>query len=433
MSSPTKVAPPKTEEHAEYEFFAVIQGYLERAAKVIDLPAHLSTILSQPKSEIIVNFPVKMDDGTTRLFKGYRIQHNNILGPYKGGLRYHETVTLDDVKALAAMMTWKCALMDIPFGGAKGGIKTNPRSLSQGELMRLTRRFTHALGSNIGPDYDIPAPDVGTNAQTMVWMMDTFMNTVGHVQKNDMRRIVTGKTVTAGGSLGREKATGQGVVHCLTEWAAENHLKLEGCTAIIQGFGNVGSNAAILMNKLGIRTIAVGDHSGYRRNTEGFSPHRLAEHVRQHGAIKGYAHGDEISREEFFGMEADIFIPAALENQVGAAEAKLLKAKVVIEGANGPVNPEGEAILEQRGIAVIPDVLANSGGVTVSYYEWVQNRRSEKWDLEEVDARLEKAMKGTYHRVMHFAREHNCPPRIAAYAIALGSLKTAYEERGIFP
>src|SRR5688572_12392490 len=225
----------------ENKFFKIIQGYLEEAAKVIDLPDHVGAILAQPKNEIIVHFPVRMDNGTTRVIKGYRIQHNNLLGPYKGGLRYHEDVSLDDLKALAAMMTWKCALMGIPFGGAKGGVKMNPRELSEDELRRVTRRFTHALGQNIGPDYDIPAPDVGTNAKTMVWLMDTYMNTVGHAYKNAQIRVVTGKTLTSGGSHGREKATAQGLIYCVIEWAKENGFDLEGRTATIQGFGNVGS------------------------------------------------------------------------------------------------------------------------------------------------------------------------------------------------
>ncbi|MEM9193051.1 MAG: Glu/Leu/Phe/Val dehydrogenase [Myxococcota bacterium] len=417
----------------EYDFFAVVQSYLDEAAKLVDIPSGITTILAQPKNELIVHFPVLMDDGSHRLFKGYRIQHNNILGPYKGGIRYHETVSLDDLKALAAMMTWKSALLEIPFGGAKGGIKTNPRQLSQGELMRLTRRFTHALGSNIGPEYDIPAPDVGTNARVMVWFMDTYMNTVGHVDKNAQRRVVTGKTLNSGGSCGRDKATSQGVIHCVVEWAKENRMDLEGKTAIIQGFGNVGSHAALLLNKLGVSTIAVGDHSGYMKNAEGFSGHKVTDYVRKHGSISEYPNGEPITREEFFATKADIFIPAALENQVGEAEARALDVRVIVEGANGPINPEGEVVLRERGIPVIPDVLANSGGVTVSYYEWVQNKRSETWDLPKVDERLHKAMTDAYHRVMHFSRDHNCEPRIAAYALALNKLHTAYLERGIFP
>ncbi len=420
-------------EPQEYEFFKVIQGYLEEAARAVDLPEHVAMILSQPKNEIIVNFPVRMDDGSTRVIKGYRIQHNNLLGPYKGGLRYHEHVSLDDLKALAAMMTWKCALFGIPFGGAKGGVKMNPRELSEDERRRVTRRFTHALGNNIGPDYDIPAPDVGTNAKTMVWLMDTYMNTVGHAYKNAQIRVVTGKTIASGGSLGREKATAQGLIHCVVEWAKEKSFVLEGRTATIQGFGNVGSNAGLLLNKLGVSTIAVGDHTGYFYNPEGFNPHKLQEYVRHNGSVSGYTAGQEISREDFFALQTDIFVPAAIENQIGAAEASALRCRLVAEGANGPVNPEGEAVLAERGIDVIPDVLANSGGVTVSYFEWIQNKRSETWDLEEVDAKLERRMVRTYHKVMGLAREKNILPRIAAYALALESLKIAYDERGIFP
>ncbi|MCB9707471.1 MAG: Glu/Leu/Phe/Val dehydrogenase [Myxococcales bacterium] len=416
-----------------YQFFDVIQGYLEKAAALIQLPPHVAKLLAQPKNELIVYFPVQMDSGEIRVFKGYRIQHNNLLGPYKGGLRYHETVSLDDLKALASMMTWKCALMEIPFGGAKGGVKVNPRDLSTDELMRLTRRFTHALGSNIGPDYDIPAPDVGTNAQIMVWMMDTYMNTIGHVEKNAQRRIVTGKSITSGGSHGREKATAQGVVHCITEWAREQRMDLEAKTAIVQGFGNVGSNTAMLLAKLGVSTLAVGDHSGYMQNPEGFNPHKLAEYCKQHGSIDGYPQGQPCSREAFFATKADIFVPAALENQVGEEEAHLLDVRLVAEGANGPTNPKGEIILQERGIDIIPDILANSGGVTVSYYEWVQNRRSETWDLEEVDERLEKAMKRAYQRVSLMARQLNCSKRLACYGLALHALKAAYMERGIFP
>lgn len=416
-----------------YEFFSVVQGYLDEAAKLINLPKEVQLILSQPKNEIIIHFPVKMDNGETKLFKGYRVQHNNILGPYKGGIRYHESVHLDDVKALASMMTWKCALMQIPFGGGKGGVKFNPREHTPSEIMRITRRFTHALGSNIGPEYDIPAPDVGTNSQTMVWMMDTYMNTVGHVDKNAQKRVVTGKTLACGGSRGRDKATAQGLIHCLTEWARERNFVLEGKTATIQGFGNVGSFSALLLTKLGVSTVAVGDHSGYFASAEGFNAHKLAEYVRAKGAIAGYPAAQPISREEFFATKADIFIPAALENQVGVDEAKALNVRMIAEGANGPCTPDGEKILLQRGIDVIPDVLANSGGVTVSYYEWIQNKRSETWELEEVDERLENQMKRTYHRTVAFSREHNCSMRIAAYALALQAIAASYAERSIWP
>jgi glutamate dehydrogenase (NAD(P)+) len=416
-----------------YEFFKVIQGYLDEAAGIIGLPAHVREMLSQPKNEIIVHFPVRMDDGTLKIFKGYRIQHNNLMGPYKGGLRFHHSVSLDDLKALATMMTWKCALMGIPFGGAKGGVKVDTNKLSRDELMRVTRRFTHALGNNIGPNYDIPAPDVGSNAQMMVWIMDTYMNQVDHTNKNAQRAVVTGKTLNCGGSPGREKATAQGAIHCLTEWAKDNRFELEGKTAIVQGFGNVGSFSALLLSKLGVSTIAVGDHTGYMSSTEGFNAHKLSDYVKKHGSIAGYEGGTPITREEFFAMKADIFIPAALENQVRAKEAELLQVKLVVEGANGPCSPEGEALLEKKGITIIPDVLANSGGVTVSYYEWVQNLRSETWDLEEVDRRLEKTMKDVYRKVAFLAQEKKISLRLAAYCVALRNLGNAYEERGIFP
>jgi glutamate dehydrogenase (NAD(P)+) len=416
-----------------YEFFKVIQGYLEEAAKVAEIPEYIATILSQPKNEIIVNFPVKMDSGEIRLFKGYRIQHNNLLGPFKGGIRYHQTVSLDDLKALAAMMTWKCALMNLPLGGGKGGIKFDPNEVSREELQRITRRFIHALGSNIGPETDVPAPDMGTDSHTMAWAMDTYMNTVGHISKQAVKGVVTGKPVPSGGTLGREKATGQGVVHCITEWAEENNFDLGGATMIVQGFGNVGSNTAVILSKLGVSTIAVGDHTGYLFNPEGFNPHKLQEHVKKHRSIAGYPGGKPITREEFFRIKADIFVPAALENQVGPEEASALSVRLVAEGANGPCNPEGEKVLQSRGIDILPDVLANSGGVTVSYYEWVQNKRSESWSLEEVDARLEKAMKKAYREVVELARQKKCSLRVAAYAVALQRIAVVYAERDIFP
>lgn len=417
----------------KYDFFKAVQSYLDRAAQVIDLPKDIAAILSQPKNEIIVHFPVRMDNGEMHMFTGYRVQHNNLLGPFKGGLRYHEDVTLDDCKALAAMMTWKCSLMDIPFGGGKGGVACNPRQFSSTELQRVTRRFTHALGGNIGPDYDIPAPDVGTNAQVMVWIMDTYMNTVGHVEKQAQRRVVTGKTLASGGSRGRDKATSQGLVHCVVEWAKDHRFDLEGKTAIIQGFGNVGSHAALLLSRFGVSVIGVGDHSGYMVSSEGFNPHKLSDHVKHNGSVAGYAAGQACSREDFFATKADIFIPAALENQVGPDEAKALQVRLIAEGANGPINPDGEKVLLDRGIEIIPDILANSGGVTVSYYEWVQNKRSETWDLEEVDARLESAMVRCYRKVVSFARERKVDMRTAAYGIALQNLATGYTERGIFP
>src|SRR5687768_243229 len=267
-TSKTSVSPPSSsspgeEPHKRYDFFRVIQSYLDSAAKLVEVPEHVRQILSQPKNEIIAHFPVRMDNGEYRLFKGYRIQHSNILGPYKGGMRYHENASLDDFKALGAMMTWKCSLMNLPFGGAKGGIKFDPHGVSRSELSRITRRFFHALGSNIGPDYDIPAPDVGTNAQVMAWALDTYMNTVGMFSKQNVMGVVTGKPITSGGTYGRDKATGQGLVYCVQEWSDRARFKLEGKKLMVQGYGNVGSHTAVLLSQLGVSLVAVGDHTGY--------------------------------------------------------------------------------------------------------------------------------------------------------------------------
>jgi glutamate dehydrogenase (NAD(P)+) len=417
----------------QYAFFRVIQSYLERAARAVDLPDDVTVMLSQPKTELIVHFPVRMDSGQLRMLTGYRIQHNNLLGPYKGGIRYHPDVNLDEVKALAAMMTWKCALMDIPFGGAKGAVQCDPRKLSETERMRLTRRFTHALVGSIGPDHDIPAPDVGTGPQEMAWLLDTYMNAVDAKQKNAQLAVVTGKPISCGGSQGRVKATGQGVVHCIAEWARDHGIDLSGASAIVQGYGNVGAHAAMILDAMGTKVVAASDHTGSLYHENGLDTLMLMQHVRRTGGIAGFERADAISRDQFFATRADFCIPAALENQIGEHEAKLLDVKVVAEGANGPVSPSGEAILEQRGIELIPDVLANAGGVTVSYYEWLQNRRMERWNLQEVDAKLEMMMVRAYHKVRDLARERRVGMRVAAYGIALSSLSDCYAARGVFP
>ncbi len=413
--------------------FAIADAQLKRGYDALKLDDNLRTILSQPKNEIIIHFPVKMPSGEVKLFKGYRVQHNNALGPFKGGIRYHQDVHLDELKALSAWMTWKSALVGIPYGGAKGGIKFNPRDYSQEELEAITRRFTHALGSNIGPEWDIPAPDMGTNAQMMDWMMDTYVHIHSSTEREAARRVVTGKSLTCGGSHGREAATGQGVVYCIEEWAERKRFDLDGATLAVQGFGNVGSNVARIMARKGASVVAVGDHSCYLRNDEGFNPHKLAEYAREHRQLKGYPGGKEITRDEFFEVNCDIMVPAALELQILEKEAQVLKAKVVVEAANGPTNLGGEAILLERGIDIIPDILANSGGVIVSYYEWLQNKRSESWYKEHVEEKLQRRMKRVYDRAYRRAGELKVDLRTACYALALEQIRNVYDARGVWP
>jgi glutamate dehydrogenase (NAD(P)+) len=413
--------------------FEIATRQIEKAVKLIKVDPDVWTILQQPKNELLVNFPVRMDDGKVQLFKGYRVQHNNILGPYKGGMRYHPEANLDEMKALAAWMTYKSALHEIPFGGGKGGIKFDPGKHSKAELERITRRFTTSLGNNIGPEWDIPAPDVGSNEQTMVWMMDTYMNVVSPKERHSVRGVVTGKSVTAGGSYGRREATGAGVMHCILEWARDNNFNLDGCHVIIQGFGNVGSHAARLLAQKGAVIIGVGDAGGYIANPEGINPHKLSEHVAKTGTVASYKGGAKISREEFFALDAHIFVPAALELELGVKEAQSLKARLVVEGANGPTYPEAEDYLLDKGVSVIPDILCNSGGVIVSYYEWLQNKRSEQWEHADVLSRLEHRMKKTWAEVRSYATKHKTDWRTASYAIGIERIQTVYKERGIFP
>ena len=403
------------------------------AAEIIGLPDSVQTILSQPKNEIIVNFPVKMDDGHYELFKGYRIQHNNIMGPYKGGFRYHENVNLDEVKALSMLMTIKCALNSLPLGGGKGGIKFNPYDYSTDEKTRITRRFIHALGNNIGPGYDIPAPDMGTNSLTMACMMDTFMNAQDQSQRHNVRGVVTGKTLECGGTLGRESATGFGVVICIEEWAQRVSFDLSQATYSIQGFGNVGSWAAVAMDRLGAKLTAVNDHTGTIIDERGICVQSLKKYVAKTGGVHGYGNLPESTREQFFAHPADVFIPAALENSIAEAEANVLNVKLVAEGANGPTTSEAEKILLAKGVDFIPDVLANSGGVIVSYFEWVQNKTSNFWDLETVQNKLKTILTRSYHDVLDLAEEYSTDVRLACFCKALDTLDSVYAQRGIFP
>ena len=414
--------------------FATALDQFNRGADLIDLPDDLKSILAQPKNEIIVNFPVRMNDGTYRVFRGYRIQHSNLLGPYKGGVRFHNMVDLDEVKALASWMTWKSALCDIPFGGAKGGISFDPTVLETDELERVVRRFTHALGSNIGPDHDIPAPDLGSNAQSMVWMMDTYANSTGATERQNVKRIVTGKTLETGGSPGREKATGQGVVFCLQHWADEVGFDLVGATVSIQGFGNVGSATGRILQVHGARLVAVADHGGSITDEDGIDAFELADWVREHGSVAGFPSAMWIDDEDFWSVPADLLVPAALENQVTAEHAGRIQARVVVEAANGPTTLEAEKILAQRGIDVLPDILVNAGGVVVSYFEWLQNRSAQRWDLEDVDFKLRETLWKACDAVVDIRKELEIQSRRdAAYAVALRRLQVVYKQRGIFP
>jgi glutamate dehydrogenase (NAD(P)+) len=423
--------------------YKVVQHQFDKAATEMDLSPGLRSVLSEPMNEIIVNFPVTMDDGSLRVFRGYRIQHNNVLGPFKGGMRYHPSVSREEVNALAAWMTWKCAVVNLPFGGAKGGIRCDPHDFSPREIERLTRRFTYALQNFIGPEKDIPAPDVNTNAQIMSWMMDTYMAGVDINSRGAQKHVVTGKPVEVGGSHGRDKATGRGLIEVLEAYleaegipgwqAPSSGATLTGLDFIIQGFGNVGSAAALTLQERGGRVVAVNDHTGSIHNARGLDAARLAEHVRDRRGVMGFPDGEAISREQFFGIQAHVFIPAALENQITTANCDLLNVKLIAEGANGPVTPKAEESLLERGIPIIPDLIANAGGVTVSYFEWVQNKNSQTWRLSEVNKKLSSLLRENFARLHKIASQRRIDLRTAAYILALQRITAVYRLRGVFP
>jgi len=423
----------KTEPAATESLYESVQRQFKKAADLMGLDPDIRRILGATQNEVIVHFPAVMDDGRIEVFTGYRVQHNNTLGPYKGGLRYHPDVNIDEVRALASWMTWKSAIAYIPFGGGKGGIQIDPGKYSTGELERITRRFTYALGSTIGPEFDIPAPDVNTNSQIMAWILDTYLSTVPPQDRGRNIHVVTGKPILSGGSVGRDKATGQGVVFTIQEWAKDHDFKLDGSTHAVQGFGNVGSWASRLLEPMGSRLVAVEDVTGAIAKAGGIDAGKLADYVRDKGGVDGFPDADPIDHETFMRTDADIFIPAALENQITAETAKTLRCRVIAEGANGPTTPEGDAVLEERKIDVIPDILCNSGGVIVSYFEWLQNKRSEFWELEEVDSKLYRKITKAYAKVREAASLYQTDWRTAAYIVALAHLEKVYKERGIYP
>lgn len=403
---------------------------LEKAAKAAKLPESITTILSCPKRVLRVTFPVQMDNGTVKCFIGYRCQYNDSRGPTKGGVRYHPEVSEDEVIALAAWMTWKCALVDLPYGGAKGGVICDPPKLSEQELEKITRRFTIEIMPILGPNKDIPAPDVFTTSKTMAWMMDTFSMVTGHTEP----AVVTGKPEVLGGSKGRKEATGRGVMINTREICNRLNIPLKGVRVAVQGFGNVGSYAALFLSQLGAKIVAVSDADIALVNPDGLDVPELMNCTEKYKCLESFkGAGRRIERDELLYQEVDILIPAALENQLRKDNAAKIGARVIVEGANGPTTPDADEILEKKGIHVVPDILANSGGVIVSHYEWVQALSGMYWEEEEVNQRLEKKLVRSFEAVWQKARELKVSLRTAAYCVALERISQVYQYRGIFP
>ena len=400
----------------------------ELAARILNLERGIWNILTHPKRQIIVSCPVQMDSGEIEVFTGYRVQYNITLGPAKGGIRYHPGVTLDEVTALAAWMTWKCAVAHIPFGGGKGGVVCDPSKMSRRELEALTRRYIAEIIDAIGPEKDVPAPDVNTNEQVMAWIMDTYSMHVGHTTTS----VVTGKPVELGGSHGRREATGRGVTIAARESARHLGFDISGSRVAIQGFGNVGSVSAELIAALGAKIVAVTDWQGGVYNAAGLDLTKLAAHVANQKTVAGFAGGEPLTNAELFALDVDLLIPAALENQITIENAPGIRAKVVIEGANGPTTPEAHRHLHTRGVFVVPDILANSGGVTASYFEWVQDRYGYFWTEKEVNERLEAKMHEAFGAVLQTSLKYHVDMRTAAYIVAVGRVATVTRLRGMY-
>ena len=407
----------------------VARQQLDAVAEVLRLEDPIHQKLRSPRRALTVSIPTRMDDGSFRVFTGHRVQHNMDRGPAKGGIRYHPAVDLDEVKALAMWMTWKCAVVNIPYGGAKGGVVCDPKKMSQGELERMTRRFTCELLPIIGPDKDIPAPDVYTNEQTMAWIMDTYSMNVGH----SVPGVVTGKPICVGGSCGRREATGRGVVLTVIDAARHLKLDLQKATMAVQGFGNVGAVAAQLLEKEGTRLVAASDSSGGVVQPKGLGVDALLAHKQKTGSVVGFPGAEPVSNEDLLQLKCDILIPAALENQITDRNADRIKARIVAEGANGPTTPEADRILHDRGILLLPDILANAGGVTASYFEWVQGQQEYFWTETEVNSRLAEIMHRAFAEVMTIQQSRKVSMRLAAYMVGVGRVAAAIRARGIYP
>jgi len=400
----------------------------DEAAKRLRLDPSWLEMIKQPRRSVIVKLPIQMDDGSFKVFTGYRVQHSIIRGPAKGGIRYHQDVTLDEVSALAAWMTWKCAVVGIPFGGGKGGITCDPTKLSKGELERLTRRYTAELIDVLGPESDVPAPDVNTNEQTMAWIMDTYSMHARHT----VTSVVTGKPLDLGGSLGRVEATGRGVLFTIREAAKHLGINMEGATVAVQGFGNVGSVAADLLYDDGCKITAVSDVRGGIYNRNGIDIKKLLPYAKKNRSVVKFPSTKPISNQELLELECDILVPAALENQITEKNAPRVKAKILAEGANGPVIPKADKILDKNGVFVIPDILCNTGGVTVSYFEWVQDRMGYFWSEEEVNHKLEEIMRKAFADVLQISCAKKVNMRIAAFMLAIRRVLDVFMKRGVY-
>ncbi|HXW67138.1 MAG TPA: Glu/Leu/Phe/Val dehydrogenase [Thermoplasmata archaeon] len=410
--------------------FETAKQQVDIVADLIGLEPGIREGLKHPKRELTVNFPVRMDDGSYRIYTGYRVQYNMARGPTKGGIRYHPQVTLDEVRALAAWMTWKCAVVNIPYGGAKGGVVCDPKHLSKTELERLTRRYASEIAPIIGPEMDIPAPDVYTDSQTMAWIMDTYSMQKGY----SVPGVVTGKPISLGGSEGRGEATGRGCAYVIREAAKDVGIKVKGAAVAVQGFGNAGSVAAkLLYDDQGAKIVAVSDSRGGIYKADGLNPHAVEAHKMKTGSVVGFPGTKAISNDELLEAKAEILVPAALENQISRKNADKIQAKLVAEAANGPTLPEADEILFQRKVTVLPDVLANAGGVTVSYFEWAQDIQGYYWPLEEVNRRLEQVMVRSYQDVHKVGIERKVHNRTAAYVLAIQRVVDAIQIRGIYP
>jgi len=416
-------------EPGQKSLWVMTQQQLDNVAELMHLDPRIHAILRHCKRVMEVSIPVKMDDNSLKVFTGWRVHHNLARGPAKGGVRYSPTLTLEEVKGLAMLMTWKCAVVDIPYGGAKGGVVCNPSELSDGELERLTRRYTTELILLLGPERDIPAPDLGTDERIMAWMMDTYSMNVGY----SVPGVVTGKPVNIGGSRGRREAPGRSVAICVEEAAARLGIRLEDARVVVQGFGKVGSVVALLLYSLGCKIVAVSDVKGGIYNPQGLNPVKLMSHKRQTKTVSDYKEGDYVTNEELLGLPCDILIPAAIEGVITEKNADKIRARLIVEAANGPITPEADAILRDRGIFIVPDILANAGGVVVSYFEWVQDIQQFFWTEQEVNERLRQVIKRAFGEVWEVMRERGVDMRTAAYILAVSRVAEAIKMRGIYP